>query len=117
MPYKDPQQLKEYQKEYREKNKEKIKEYKERNREEILKKNKTDPRYIKSMRISNWKARGVIGDLDKLYEYYLSIPNCEACDVIFEDTFYRCLDHDHETGLFRKVVCRSCNNMDSYLKN
>jgi hypothetical protein len=36
--------------------------------------------------------------------------------VIFEDTFYRCLDHDHETGVFRKVVCRSCNNMDSYLK-
>ena len=26
------------------------------------------------------------------------------------------MDHDHVTGLFRKIVCRSCNVMDSYIK-
>ena len=26
------------------------------------------------------------------------------------------MDHDHQTGLFRKIVCQSCNNNDSYIK-
>lgn len=118
---KNKEELKEKRKEYRERNKEELKEKRRerytREREEVLKTKRTDPQHIKSSRISKWKRRGVIGDLDKLYEYYLSVPKCEACDVIFEDTFYRCLDHDHETGVFRKVVCRSCNTRDSYIKN
>tara|TARA_R110002096_G_scaffold21556_2_gene69987 strand:- start:707 stop:1126 length:420 start_codon:yes stop_codon:yes gene_type:complete len=27
------------------------------------------------------------------------------------------MDHDHNTGLFRKIVCRACNNSDSYLRH
>ena len=34
----------------------------------ILKKNKTDPRRLKSSRINNWKRRGVVGDLNELYD-------------------------------------------------
>jgi hypothetical protein len=26
------------------------------------------------------------------------------------------MDHDHETGRFRAIVCRSCNTNDSYIK-
>tara|TARA_R110002153_G_scaffold245601_1_gene401144 strand:- start:213 stop:575 length:363 start_codon:yes stop_codon:yes gene_type:complete len=26
------------------------------------------------------------------------------------------MDHAHSTGLFRKIVCRACNNGDSYIK-
>jgi hypothetical protein len=26
------------------------------------------------------------------------------------------MDHDHETGLFRAVVCRACNTGDRYIK-
>ena len=81
MPYKDP---------HSEKAKENLikrqQKYYEKKREEILKKNKTDPRRLKSSRINNWKRRGVKEDLDKLYVYYLSITKCEACDVIFENT-------------------------------
>ena len=109
MPYKDPHSEK-----AKESHIKRSKKYHEKHREEILKKNKTDPRRLKSSRINNWKARGVIGDLDKLYEYYLSVLKCEVCDVCIENTKNRCLDHDHETGEFRKVICRSCNNWDHY---
>ena len=46
----------------------------------------------------------------------MSITNCELCNVEFTDEIknQRCLDHDHTTGFFRKVLCRSCNA--SYLK-
>jgi hypothetical protein len=26
------------------------------------------------------------------------------------------MDHNHETGLFRHFLCRSCNNLDSWKK-
>jgi len=50
-------------------------------------------------------------DYDKLYEYHMSIERCELCNVLFDKTIknQRCLDHDHDTGLYRKTLCRSCN--------
>ena len=46
----------------------------------------------------------------------MSITNCELCNVEFTDEIknQRCMDHDHDTGFFRKVLCRSCNA--SYLR-
>jgi len=41
---------------------------------------------------------------------------CQHCKTEFKKSSDRCLDHDHETGLFRKIVCRGCNVMDSYIK-
>ena len=67
--------------------------------------------------IANWKKYGVVSDdYNKLYDYHMSINNCELCQVLFNDTIknQRCLDHDHHTGLYRKTLCRSCNA--SYLK-
>ncbi len=62
--------------------------------------------------IANWIKYGIKSDdYDKLYDYHMSIKNCELCNVEFDDSFknQRCLDHDHETGLYRKTLCRSCN--------
>ena len=59
-----------------------------------------------------WKKHGIKSDdYDKLYEYHMSIKNCELCNVEFDDSFknQRSLDHDHHTGLYRKTICRSCN--------
>ena len=126
---------KEYLRNWRMLNKERIKQhniaYYENNREEILEKSKiflqsdkgkkkriewrTSPSGMKSNRISNWKQRGVkCDDFDALYEKYLNTKNCENCDVELCDDVKingnsKCLDHDHETGVFRNVLCNYCN--------
>ena len=69
--------------------------------------------------ISNWKQRGLIElegvyTYESLYEYYISINECEVCKTKFKNNYYRCLDHCHITGLFRWVLCRSCNTNDNW---
>ena len=67
--------------------------------------------------IYNWKKSGLIYDnYDELYEVYIKIMECQHCNKAFKTSRDRCLDHDHETGLFRKIVCRGCNVLDSYIK-
>ena len=105
---------KEYYKEYRENNKEKIKGYYENNKEQIKEYRQTEVGK-KSWRISGWKRYGVISeDFESLYEYYINSKNCEECNVVLTEDkrntpTTRCLDHDHDTGLFRNVLCNSCN--------
>ena len=101
--YENKEKLAEWQKEYREDNKEKRKEY-----------NQTETGKKKN-RISNWKRKGVISDdFDALYKYFINCKNCEECNIELTEDRYntattRCLDHSHETGLFRNVLCQSCN--------
>mgnify|MGYP003629193848 CR=1 FL=1 len=70
--------------------------------------------------ICNWKKRGLIcreGETYKdIYYYVMSIDNCQLCSVKFTDieSEKRCMDHCHETGFFRKVLCNKCNA--SYMK-
>ncbi len=111
---------KEYMKEYYQKNKQKRqvydKEYRKKNKEKINEYKKTDENYIKSTRIGKWRNRGVISeDYNKLYEYYLSIQECENCGIeLNQEGDYKtrkCLDHDHNTGLFRNILCDYCNKI------
>ena len=107
MPYKDPEKRKQYQKQYREKNKEKRKEY--------LKEYRQTPQGRKTKRISNWKQYGVIHqNFDELYEKFINTEFCELCNIkLTEDKrttpTTRCLDHDHNTGEVRNILCNSCN--------
>ena len=121
--YKENNKVKiaEQNKEYYEKNKEKIakrkKEYRENNKDEILEKHREYDQTEagkKCRRIANWKARNVIcNDFESLYEYYLNVEFCEECNIELVEGSYgsnkKCLDHDHETGLFRNVLCNTCN--------
>jgi len=67
--------------------------------------------------IYNWKRYGLIcDDYNALYETYIETTECGHCKIEFTENNKRCLDHDHETGLFRKIVCNRCNAMDSYIK-
>jgi len=102
MPYKDPVIAKIKQK--------------ERNRKSYI--NNID-KVRKRTTISNWIKRGVIETdqytYDELYEAYLYHPDCEFCGVTltmgdrYNTPTSKSLDHDHETGVFRNILCHSCN--------
>ena len=113
---------KEYQEKYNQENKDKRKEYYKKyyqeNKEKIKEQQKIysqTENCIKSMRISNWKQNGIYSDdYDKLYEKYINTTNCEKCDILLTydkviTNTTKCLDHNHQTGLFRYVLCNRCN--------
>jgi len=103
--------IKEYQKEYQINNSEKLKEY----RQEYQKEYYGTEQYWKTHRISNWKQIGVIhSNYDELYEKYINTENCELCNCkLTYDTpstkTTKCLDHNHDTGEFRYILCWNCN--------
>ena len=100
---------KEYNKQYRIKNKQKIK--------ELNKEYKQTPNGIKSYSIYNWKSRGVIHeDFNKLYELYINTTECMVCNKNFNTTKDRYLDHSHITGEYRNILCNSCNTKDYWKK-
>ena len=129
MPYNDPQKSKEYYINNKEKIKERKKLYYENNKQKVIehsakyyednkekqkeqKKNYNNTTQGKKVyAISRWKRRGVIcDDYFSLYDKYINTNNCDECNIEFDNgRFRRCLDHNHETGLFRNVLCNTCN--------
>ena len=99
-------------KDYRENNKEKIKEYYQENKEKIKEYREENKKYI---RISCWKRNCVIcDDYNALYEKYLNATHCDNCNVKLTidkrtTSTTKVLDHNHNTGLFRNILCHSCN--------
>tara|TARA_R110002072_G_scaffold121744_1_gene255973 strand:- start:57 stop:473 length:417 start_codon:yes stop_codon:yes gene_type:complete len=76
-----------------------------------------NPKTHKTMTISRWKKRGLVyDDIDDLYYIYINTMNCSHCGKEFKNTRDRQLDHCHETGQFRKIVCQDCNNKDIYIR-
>ena len=138
MPYKDPEKNRERNREYYQRNKQKekerkavyydlnkekigerVKKYREDNVDkvkEFQKKYNQSPEGIKSRKMSDWRCLGVNNVNDELYEYYCNVKNCEACGNEFKSSLDKHLDHDHETGNFRRVLCCRCNVMDNWKK-
>jgi hypothetical protein len=118
MPFKDPEKRKQYLKKYREENKDFIKklnkEWRENNKEYIYEKNKKyangEGKHIEMC--SKWRSRGIKlkpnEDWDSVYLFYITCEKCEECGVDLKNV-KRCLDHDHETGFIRDVLCNRCN--------
>jgi len=68
--------------------------------------------------IKNWKHRGLIyHDYEDLFEVYRKTLNCQHCNKEFKNKIDRHLDHNHENGLFRKIVCQRCNSNDFYINH
>ena len=109
MPFKNKEDYKKYQKEWRDKNKKARKDYADKYYD-----NNKEKWTRKIASIQNWKTRGVLSDdYEKLFDYYLSVNNCDNCGIELCDGIYgnnkKCLDHCHNTGCFRNILCHSCN--------
>jgi hypothetical protein len=73
--------------------------------------------------ISRWKSQGLkLRDgesYNMIYEKVQNTTHCELCNIELKkgnSGDARCMDHNHETGYFRYVLCRNCNgNYDKKL--
>ena len=121
MPFDKKKYMKEYDKKRYENNKEHIKEYSKQwyqNNKEYKKEYNQTEAGIKRNRIHNWKQYGMSLDYDFniIYDIYIDCKVCDYCNIeLVEGNNGRgkkCLDHDHETGEIRGILCQKCNIRD-----
>ena len=123
--------MKEYNRQYNEKNKEQMKEYREKNKEKIAEyriqyqKENREKRRIYEQQYRNspagkkirtrsqWKRRGLDMDtFDNVYPIYLATTHCDRCNIFLisdNGANQKCMDHCHATGMYRNTVCKNCN--------
>jgi len=64
----------------------------------------------KNVKKSDWKKRGLIMDnFEEIYDKYIRATHCELCNKQFTKTIDRQMEHNHQTGEFRNIVCNRCN--------
>ena len=70
--------------------------------------------------IHRWKIRWGLNETDEfikeLYKRFIAQTHCELCGKEFKSSKDRQMEHDHETGKFRNIVCNKCNHRKSDLK-
>lgn len=101
MPYSNPEKAKAYKHEHYIRNKEKIsrqsKEYYQRNKERTKKKNREN----------------YLVDLAKQYkvsvEHLIELRSKNICAICGSKDRPMHIDHDHETGTIRDLLCQPCN--------
>ena len=74
-------------------------------------------KYHKTKKRYEWKSRGLKTDnFEDIYNKYIYATHCELCNKQFENTKDRQMEHDHNTGKFRNIVCNSCNQLKADVK-
>ena len=67
----------------------------------------------KTNMIAHWKFIGIIDtDLSTVYDYFITQTHCWICDMKYNKSYFRCLDHDHDEKVYnniRYICCNDCN--------
>lgn len=98
----NPEAYKKYQREYRQKRRLEDPEFRKRISKHSFKTLNKDG--------SKTKFHWIEHIPDNFLEMFNTQTNCEICKIEFNDKITKCLDHDHETGIARGALCRSCNH-------
>jgi len=67
---------------------------------------------IKNTTKGSWKKRGLnMENFEEIYKRYKDAIFCDICECVLEGNGRnrKCMDHDHDTGEFRNIVCFYCN--------
>jgi len=64
-------------------------------------------------KISHWKCNGLVcvsrDDYELVYFTWLHSERCEECNKPYTTKNCKCMDHCHDTGVFRNILCNPCN--------
>jgi hypothetical protein len=62
---------------------------------------------------ADWKKLGLLWENDLafsiVYKRHIFARQCELCQKVFTKKRDRHMEHDHNTGKFRNIVCAKCN--------
>jgi len=70
----------------------------------------------------NYKLKLRYNLSDKELDNFLLQSECEICNISFSSygsghNRHKCLDHDHETGEARGILCNACNSALGYFQD
>jgi len=72
-----------------------------------LAKRRTRPLRVKRNEWLKWRYRITIDDYDRMWRDQNGA--CRICKTVFETERHACVDHDHNTGKVRSLLCSFCN--------
>jgi len=94
----------------------KTKEEQKQYRKIINKKYNSSPNAKMVRKIRLWKHSGLVcqnrDEYEYIYDRWLRSERCEEtkCNKEYTKENKKCMDHCHLTGLFRNILCNSCNS-------
>jgi hypothetical protein len=72
-----------------------------------------DKNQYKINKKKSWKQKKILfndnEDFDYWFNRYFNSTKCEICSKEYPNTIDRCLDHNHNDGKPRNILCKCCN--------